>query len=108
MVKTESNVYIFSCSFARTVSIHSSYLESSFSNIISKCAWVSTYPYLCGGEGDVDGVSVAVVAALGEILDVIEEDDDDDDDDDDAKRLRPTRSCQEEIESLRLLFVRAR
>jgi len=52
---------------------------------------------------------VAVVAALGEILDVIEEDDDDDDDDDDdAKRLRPTRSCQEEIESLRLLFVRAR
>jgi len=50
---------------------------------------------------------VAVVAALGEILDVIEEDDDDDDDDD-AKRLRPTRSCQEEIENLRLLFVRAR
>ena len=46
IVKIDSNEYICSDSFSRTDSIQCSYFVSNFSKIISKCAWVSTYPYL--------------------------------------------------------------
>lgn len=106
IVKIDSNEYNFSDSFSRTESIQCSYFVSNFSKIISKCAWVSTYPYLIveGGfvvlsEVDDDddaftfvrGILVVVVVILEALKSPflrMRSTDDDEAIDDDNKELR--------------------
>ena len=104
IVKIDSNEYICSDSFSRTDSIQCSYFVSNFSKIISKCAWVSTYPYLVveGGfvvlksevdDGDDDftfvvrGILVVVVVIKSPFF-RMRSTDDDEAIDDDTKELR--------------------
>ena len=105
IVKIDSNEYNFSDSFSRTDSIQCSYFVSNFSKIISKCAWVSTYPYLIveGGfvvlKSEVDdddnaftfkvlrGIFVVVVVIKSPFF-RMRSTDDDEAIDDDTKELR--------------------
>lgn len=102
IVKIDSNEYNFSDSFSRTDSIQCSYFVSNFSKIISKCAWVSTYPYLVveGGfvvlKSEVDDdddakftfVLLVVVVVIKSPFFRMRSTDDDEAIDDDTKELR--------------------
>ena len=93
---------ICSDSFSRTDSIQCSYFVSNFSKIISKCAWVSTYPYLVveGGfvvlKSEVDDdddakftfVLLVVVVVIKSPFFRMRSTDDDEAIDDDTKELR--------------------
>ena len=99
IVKIDSNEYICSDSFSRTDSIQCSYFVSNFSKIISKCAWVSTYPYLIVEDGfvvlksevddddDVRGILLVVVVIKSPFF-RMRSTDDDEAIDDDTKELR--------------------